>query len=405
MTIVLAFLTTLITCENSRELHLSSPINLTHALNLVDSVKVGDDYIYYITIYADAPQYQPVQAVGEGVSCVDDVGRFLEVLEREIVLYKNTSLMPVALGMTRFLLYLSCNDGKWYNFLYRDGTINKTHRNSIADFSWWAVRGLRGLAASYNILSNNDVNPELKKAVFERIQTMDTHLREVLSRYPQKKAELFGSRPTWLIKNAPDLNSELLMVLVKLTKTGDFDYSAEIRKVAEGLIDYQYSNEKSNLNGMYFCWNNSWHNWGNNQAAALIQAYQITGENQYLNSIRLWANHFVPFIIEHDFPWQITVESNMSYQIENYPQIAYGIHSIYHGIQALAKVTGDQYYENLAEQVFGWFKGQNVAGSPIYDSLTGRCYDGIDNDGKVNFNSGAESTIECLLAIQERGHY
>ena len=48
-----------------------------------------------------------------------------------------------------------------------------------------------------------------------------------------------------------------------------------------------------------------------------------------------------------------------------------------------------------------WFTGNNDANFVMYDSNTGRGYDGLNGvTGKVNRNSGAESTIEALLAIQ-----
>jgi len=45
----------------------------------------------------------------------------------------------------------------------------------------------------------------------------------------------------------------------------------------------------------------------------------------------------------------------------------------------------------------------NPAGVSMYDEKTGRTFDGIDGPSpvKVNRNSGAESTIEALLAIQK----
>jgi hypothetical protein len=35
----------------------------------------------------------------------------------------------------------------------------------------------------------------------------------------------------------------------------------------------------------------------------------------------------------------------------------------------------------------------------MYHPESGRCYDGINADGSINLNSGAESTIEALLAL------
>ena len=65
---------------------IKSPINLSHALSLIDSMVVEDEMIAYIWIYSDAPDYVPIAASQEGITCVDDVGRFLEIIEHEHIM-------------------------------------------------------------------------------------------------------------------------------------------------------------------------------------------------------------------------------------------------------------------------------------------------------------------------------
>jgi len=382
-----------------------SPINLDHALSLLDSIKVEGEYLYFIHIYAEAPSYKPVTAVGEGISCVDDVGRFMEVLETEICQYSKTELLLAAIGMTRFLLYLSRDDGLWNNFIDADGEINTSYRTSTAEFQWWAIRGIRGLAASFGILKKYPVDLHLKEAVIHRLHSMDQHLENVLKNYPQRIESELGQRPSWLIRNAPDINSEMLLTLTKLHGHADFSYLDDIMKIADGLVDYQFQQTGSTVDGMYFCWQNIWHNWGNNQSTALLKAYQITQDEKYLTSVRRWADNFVPFLVENNFPWDITISPDGSYSMNKFPQIAYGIHSVYSGMKLLSEITGNDDYSTRAEKVFSWFKGNNVANTPMYNPETGRCYDGINADSDINYNSGAESTIECLLAIQKRGSF
>jgi hypothetical protein len=385
---------------NSSEL--VSPINLSHALSLVDSIKINNKSITFIWIYADAPSYTPIPSSGEGITCVDDVGRFMEVLETEILLYNNQEMIHIARGMTEFLLYMSRDDGLWHNFMKEDGSINTSHQNSVADFGWWAVRGLRGLAAAYNIFSQDQKNDELLSEIKDRIETADAHIQTAIQRYPERQLTSLGMRPLWLIKNAPDMSSELLMVLTKLHNSGDFNYYDSIEKLSKGLIEYQIQNENDTLNGMYFCWGNTWHNWGNNQANGLIEAYEVTADSSILSSVQLWANSFVPFVIENNFPWEISVSSTNHYEMVSVPQIAYGLGSIYKGLKSLSVVNENDSYKQLSEDVFKWFKGNNIAQMVMYDNETGRCFDGIDGPSKINRNSGAESTIECLLAIQSR---
>ena len=63
-------------------------------------------------------------------------------------------------------------------------------------------------------------------------------------------------------------------------------------------------------------------------------------------------------------------------------------------------ITGDVAYAILAGKLAMWFFGNNPAKQVMYDHLTGRTFDGINSAIKINFNSGAESTIEALLSIQ-----
>ena len=379
-----------ISCEKEDGL-----VNLQHSLSLVDSVKVGEKMVSFIWIYADAPSYQPIDADGEGITCVDDVGRYLEVLEYEIIDKNDRTLIPIAENMVNFLFYMSREDGLWYNFMFEDGSINKEHRNSEAEFGWWAVRGLRGLAAGYNIFLNNS---QLSKEIKSRILMMNPQLEAVLANYPESSKTEFGLKPDWMIHGAADISNEMLMVLTKLHNTGDFDYLEEIEKFSEALILSQYQNSDSEINGMYFCWNNIWHAWGNSQAYALLEAYKITGNEDCLGSVKLWADNFIPYFIKHNFPRKIIVIKE-GFDQEVFPQIAYGINSTYRGIKSLAKITKNKKYEDFSDQVFDWYFGKNIANSQIYDKTTGRCFDGINADG-INQNSGAESTVECLLSMQ-----
>ncbi len=53
----------------------------------------------------------------------------------------------------------------------------------------------------------------------------------------------------------------------------------------------------------------------------------------------------------------------------------------------------------LAGMTAAWFFGANAARQPAYDPATGVTIDGIAEDGTVNRNSGAESTIHGLLTM------
>ena len=64
------------------------------------------------------------------------------------------------------------------------------------------------------------------------------------------------------------------------------------------------------------------------------------------------------------------------------------------------KVTRKDEYAIKAATLATWFFGNNPANQIMYDVKTGRVFDGIESENKINYNSGAESTIEALLSIQ-----
>ncbi|MCT0229603.1 glycosyltransferase family 4 protein [Synechococcus sp. CS-1324] len=62
--------------------------------------------------------------------------------------------------------------------------------------------------------------------------------------------------------------------------------------------------------------------------------------------------------------------------------------------------TGDDFWLDEAWRAFAWFLGGNDLHLPLYNALTGGCFDGLQDDS-VNQNQGAESTLAFLLALQE----
>ncbi len=387
-------------CESTKDRAnaLESPINMEHILSLVDSVEVEGRMLAYVNIYADAPDYKPVEATGEGVTCVDDVGRLLEVVNTEITLFNRLDLLPTARGMTNFLLYMLRDDGLWFNFMWADGTINEDHKNSRASFGWWAARGLRGLTAAYGIFKTHD--PVLADTILARFRTCEPHLQSLFASYPEKILTSHGMRASWLPNNAPDQAAEFLIALAGIQQLSAVSYATEIKELADGLLTYQYRRPGSEVDGMFFCWENLWHGWGNLQALALLKAFQVNNDSTYLAAVEYWAENFLSWAVEQGSFWEVSVTAEGSINTTVFPQIAYGAGSSFRGIQQLATITRRPQHAALAGRLLGWFSGDNRAVVVMYDPATGRCLDGINDSTTVNRNSGAESTIEALIALQ-----
>jgi glycosyltransferase involved in cell wall biosynthesis len=65
---------------------------------------------------------------------------------------------------------------------------------------------------------------------------------------------------------------------------------------------------------------------------------------------------------------------------------------------AAYRATHDKRWIESAHRAFDWFLGDNDLGTPVYDCVTGGCFDGLHPD-RVNQNEGAESTIVWMLSI------
>ena len=62
--------------------------------------------------------------------------------------------------------------------------------------------------------------------------------------------------------------------------------------------------------------------------------------------------------------------------------------------------TEDLAWLHEARLAFEWFLGGNDLGLDLYDSKTGGCCDGLQED-RINLNQGAESTLSFLLSLGE----
>src|SRR5439155_9571577 len=208
--------------------------------------------------------------------------------------------------------------------------------------------------------------------------------------------------PGWLIGQGADVSSIAVLALLEYdAATGGADAPTRdlIAKLCEGLAAYQHGDHRNYPWGLHpdsAASPASWHAWGSTQVFALARAGKQLGREEWVASARLEADSFYARLLAGQMvaEWGVLPF--------DYPQIAYGINSITQGLLALRNATGDDKYSRLAGLAAGWFYGNNSAGFAMYDPATGRGYDGLmgPSEFRVNRNSGAESTIEALMALQ-----
>jgi hypothetical protein len=157
--------------------------------------------------------------------------------------------------------------------------------------------------------------------------------------------------------------------------------------------------------GAFLSWENTWHAYGNLQSYALLNAADLLGENKYLNAGLFEIDHFYSWLLSKKLinTFEISKNNNVIqvYNEKEFDQIAYGIEPMFFAAVQAYKITHNDKYADIAGHFASWLLGSNAGRAIMYDSKTGRGYDGLAAGGVVNKNSGAESTIEALLILQQ----
>ena len=130
-----------------------------------------------------------------------------------------------------------------------------------------------------------------------------------------------------------------------------------------------------------------------------------TRHNQYSTKAMIEIDNFYPSQLQNGFKNSFELTKNAGIvQVLNdksFDQIAYGIEPMVFAAAEAYKITGNDKYADMAGHLAAWLLGANPANTKMYETATGRCYDGISSASSVNHNSGAESTIEALLTMEK----
>ena len=154
--------------------------------------------------------------------------------------------------------------------------------------------------------------------------------------------------------------------------------------------------------GMFLSWRNIWHGWGNSQSQALASTAALLHDDGIRKAVQREAELFYPFWMKNAWLRELEFVEAPDWRLaraDTFPQIAYAVRPMVAGAMRLAEISGEDRYAELAGELAAWFFGNNPAQAVMYDSQTGRGYDGILSKTEMNRNAGAESTIEALLTL------
>ncbi|WP_309127080.1 hypothetical protein [Microbacterium sp.] len=339
----------------------------------------------------------------QGAYNADDISRAAVVFLRDWRASGDARSRDEARGLLRALAFLQTIDGPnagcvvlWQQ---EDGTLNPSAipvelpDPSDSAESYWLARTVWALGEGYAAFK--DADAAFAGFLLDRLNLcLDALERQSLSRAGTFVTSDGVELPAWLIAGGADATAEAMLGLTAALRTRPDD--VRIRRVltryGEGVAAMATDPAHGWPFGAVLPWVGSlgfWHAWGGAAPEALAGAGSLLGRRAWVAAAAADAGSFTPLVLACGGP------NNAWAPLPAEAQIAYGAH----GRVAVAVGAGGRGHRVLGGLAAGWFFGANPAGVPVYDPATGVTFDGVETDGRVNRNSGAESTIHGQLTM------
>ncbi|WP_255465529.1 hypothetical protein [Frigoribacterium sp. NBH87] len=345
---------------------------------------------------------------GQGAYNSDDVSRAAVVYLRDWQLTGAEASREKAYELLRATAYFQTTTGPAAGnvvlWMQPDGTFNRSPvpvelpDPSDSGNSYWLARSLWAFGEGFAAFRDDD--PEFAAFLQQRLQLGVAALqRDTLSRYGQYDVADGVQVPAWLIVDGADATAEAVLGLGAYVAAAPDD--AVVRtattQLAESVARMASGDPQTWPYGAVLPWTNSrsmWHSWASQMPAALARASTVLGRADLLAPAVVDTASFTTTLLTASGPdnaWYPTPVDQT--------QIAYGADARLQSALAVADASGGAGFREVAAVAASWYFGTNRSGQPVYDRATGVTNDGVQADGSVNRNSGAESTIHGLLSM------
>lgn len=340
----------------------------------------------------------------QGAYNADDIARAAIVFLRAWKATGDAQARDEARDVLRSLAFLQTtsgpNAGRVVLWQQEDGTLNPSAipvelpDPSDSAESYWLARSVWAFGEGYAAFRRED--SEFAAFLLARLHlALDALGRESLSRAGHWVRSDGRDLPAWLIAGGADATAEAMLGLAAATEAGDARSRQALQTYGEGVAAMATDPAKGWPFGAVLPWTGSlgfWHAWGAAAPEALARAGALLRRREWTAAAVADAGTFTPQVLASGGP------HNAWAPLPAEAQIAYGAHGRVAGAVQAASVGGEG-LRVLAGLTASWFFGANTAGVPVYDPATGVTFDGVETDGRVNRNSGAESTIHGLLTM------
>ncbi len=375
-------------------------INFAHLDHLTEAIALDGDTMAFVHLYSNYPNYEWVGDADEGIAAVDDAARAAVVYLRHYAHTQDQHSLRQAKLLLHFLFYMQADDGGFYNFIWPDYSINRNGSTSNNDrFNWWAGRAVWAMGYALRVLAEKEVEANLQQQLAQRLDRAIAKASSYVTAANSFQIRYGFRVPAsgWLLGDGTDFSAEMALGVAHYFQvTQNSNARMLLEKLCDGIAACQLGDAVQFPFGLFISSPNNihlWHAWGGRQMMALALAGHILSRPDWISAAQNAADQFYLYLLTSDW----LAEVNPSF--EKYAQIQYGTASAVEGMMALYLATGNRQYAQWAGLLGSWWLGNNLAGRAMYDSTSGRCYDGLDRNG-VNLNSGGESVAEGLLGLQ-----
>ena len=309
-----------------------------------------------VAVYAganDAPRTARESGF-EGVACVDDAARLLDVLCDVWTRSRKPWAERWARGLLEFCLWMQQPDGRWINFVYDwEGTRNEIGITSAIGESFWHARAIVGVSHAWLTFADE----RAREAVLAGLD------HAISKPAPPDVRALHILTARRLIADAG----------MKGLRTAMREWTHEL---AETRDDGVLKNAVDEVGPP--------HLWAHIQEGVLAWSSELLGDPSLLDVAARSAEELVVPAVRSSFDADSTTP--------------YDVASCIYSLDRLHEATGGGHWTELAADARAWFDGRNAAAAPVYDRRRGRVADGID-EGRVSENSGAEANIVAAEAL------
>jgi hypothetical protein len=329
---------------------------LRQLIRLTGHVPAAGPRALAVAVYAD-PEDHLVDAKEsgfEGVACVDDTARLLDLMCDVWARTKEPWAERWARGLLEFVLWMQEPDGRWINFVFDwDGGRNTAGITSETGENFWHARALAGVSHAWLTFGDERAHAAVMRGLDHSVTKSAPPDVRVLHMEVARRLIADAGKRTLL----PALRH----------------WAEEVAAARDGDVLMNSPDERGTP-----------HLWAHLQEGVLAEAGELLGDPSLIAVAAKSA----------DALWSPIVAGGFDRPHVTPYDVASGVYCL----DRIARVTGDAYWGALAVDARAWFDGRNPAGQPVYDRVRGRVADGLD-EGRVSGNSGAEANIVGAEAL------